>query len=56
MFGKRGNLELECLKKGEMQNFNVWKRPKFRMKAKFRISMFGKSQNFKFWLFQTLKF
>ena len=55
MFGKRGNLELECLKKGEMQNFNVWKRPKFRMKAKFRIAMFGKRRNLEFQCLEKAK-
>ena len=40
MFGKRRNLEVQCLEKVQPQNSNVWKEPKFR------IPMFGKG---KFW-------
>ena len=42
MFGKKQDLEFQCLEKGKIQNSNVWK------KAKFRIPMFGKRQNLEF--------
>ena len=31
MFGKRENLEFQCLEKGKIQNSNVWKKAKLRM-------------------------
>ena len=50
MFAKRQNLEVKCLEKAKVRNSGVWKKPKFR------IPMFGKSQNLEFKRLKKLKF